>query len=297
MDIRATRKTAGTFALLAVAAALALLGSPAHGGLFIDASLKSGDYGGGLTQDTMNPNQGGSPHVLGIQDWVEGVTFTPTEGDGRSNAVIYWQPGVHREQFRRTGAIQFAVFVDSQVHGAMAHGGDIWCDNYGWNQFNHGQATFSCRTGPISGDPSHFSLSWQALHGGNWYYVTGATAAVTLDYDHWYTLGYAWGGPDHDYEFSVDGVLVGTFDLPGGVSFPWGLSSPPSGTNWGLGSLHERGIRSPYAYGSCSGVTYADLKAWDEYVRLWEAEQVIPEPATLSVLGLALLALARRRRA
>jgi len=293
MLIRGGRKSTLTFALLlAVGAALALPGPPARGALFIDASLKSGDYGGGLTQDTMAPNHGGSPHVLGIQNWVEGVTFTPTESDGRSNAVIYWQPGVHREQFRRTGAIQFAIFVDSEVHGAMASGGDIWCDNYGWNQFRHGQATFSSRTSPRPGDPSHFSLSWQSLHGGTWFQVL-ATTPVILDYDRWYTLGYAWGGPDHDFEFSVDGALIGTFDLPGGASFPWGLSSPPSATNWGLGSLHERGYG---AYGSSAGVTYADLRVWDEYMRLWEPQVVIPEPATVALLGLGLLALRRRRR-
>ena len=42
--------------------------------LLFEASLRNGDYGGGAAVDTMDPEHGGSPHVLGIVDSVEGVT-------------------------------------------------------------------------------------------------------------------------------------------------------------------------------------------------------------------------------
>jgi hypothetical protein len=60
-------------------------GSGAVGDMLFDAPLRDGDYGAGSEIDTMDPDHGGSPHVLGIVDSSDGVTRQPCRpcGNGR----------------------------------------------------------------------------------------------------------------------------------------------------------------------------------------------------------------------
>ena len=86
----------------------------ASGGLLHEASLRNGDYGSGTAVDTMDPDHGASRHVLGIVDTADGVTFTSTESDGRSNAPINWYiaDSADRVQFRSTGTVSFWFKAD-----------------------------------------------------------------------------------------------------------------------------------------------------------------------------------------
>lgn len=83
-----------------------------------------------------------------------------------------------------------------------------------------------------------------------------------MDYDEWHQVGVAWGGPDHDFELCVDGEVVASNELPAGKSLPWGLPSPPSAWNFGIGGNHQRCIS---AYGSTAGVSFRDVEIWNEH--------------------------------
>jgi len=235
--------------------------SAVFGDLLFEASLCSSDYGAGSAIDTMAPDHGDSPHVLGIVDSSDGVTFTATEADGRSNGLINWQPPeVNRNSFRSSGTVSMWVKGDREAHASMSSWGAFWDENYGFTAFSNGQSTFSAASSHVANDPGpeddQFYVSWKAWHSSVWYQLGG----VYLEYGRWYNIGFAWGGASHDYELWVDGVLLSYYDLPGGVTLPWGMST--SGVNWGLGDNHMRGYDP---YGSNVGITYADIRIWGEY--------------------------------
>jgi hypothetical protein len=211
----------------------------------------------------MDPEHGGSPHVLGIVDSVEGVTFTSTEADGRSNALINWVLGANRTLFKAHGTVSFWFRADREDHVS----GVIFGDNYGYDKFRNGQGSFEARASRIVNgegtEDDQVQLSWSSWHNGVWYFPTDPSPL--LEYDRWYLVGYAWGGPANDFEIWVDGELVSAYDLPSGVGFPWGqeVACCPSGINFGIGSNHERGMWPNYH--SVAGVTYAEIRIWDEY--------------------------------
>jgi PKD repeat protein len=247
--------------VLCLVSLLLLAGSAAFGSLLFDAILRNGDYGGGVAVDTMDPDQGGSPHVLGISNSGDGVMFTPTETTNRSNALINWElPSANRNLFRQHGTVSMWVFGELALHSTMTSWGALWGENYGFDGYNHGQGAFSGASSHIANgegtEDDRLSISWSTWHNSVWYYPGGAQ----LEYGRWYHLGFAWGGPDYDYEFWVDGELLNHFDLPDGVTLPWGMEG--SGTNWGLGDNHQRGYD---AYGSNVGIIYSGLRMWDEY--------------------------------
>ena len=100
------------------------------------ASLRDGNYGDGTAVDTMDPIHGGSPHVLGIVDSPYGVTFTSTEPDNQSNALINWYiaSAADRIAFRTKGTVSFLFKADRGTHIS----GEILADNYGFGQFQNG---------------------------------------------------------------------------------------------------------------------------------------------------------------
>ncbi|SPD75486.1 exported hypothetical protein [uncultured Desulfobacterium sp.] len=241
-------------------AVVILLGSfsgSAQSDLLFSASMRNGDYGGGTAVDTMDGiyGHGASPHVLGIVNSAQGTTFTSTETDGRSNAIINWviSNATQRSNFRNHGTFSFWVRFDS----ATFCQGWVLGDNYGFDQFYHGQGTFGSHA--YKKDDG-VMLSWSAWWNSIWDYPYDNTNR--LQYDRWYNVGYAWGGPDNDFEIWVDGVLVSARDWGSGYSFPWGMDYPPSGINFGFGDNHERGYDS---YGSVAGATFADVHIWNEY--------------------------------
>jgi hypothetical protein len=223
--------------------------------LLFEASLRNGDYGQGMAVDTMDPDQGGSPHVLGIVDSPDGVTYTATEENGRSNGLINWtiSDETARNTLRSSGTISIWLTAD-MASLAAGSGGWLWGENFGFDQFRNGQGTFSIGASLV--DDDHFRVFWNSWHNSVWY-VVGET---TLSYGSWYNIGFTWGGAEHDFEIWVNGSLVSSYDLEDGVSFPWGRSN--SGTNFGIGDSHERGYNT---YGSAVGVTFADVAVWNEY--------------------------------
>lgn len=235
---------------------LFFMGMTASGALLFEASLRNGEYGGGTVIDTFDPNHGGSPHMPGVVNTPDGTYFISTETDGRSNGLINYQPGSARSSFVQSGTITLFIAAGRETHVS----GELFGDNYGYTAFRHGQGTFSASAARIANDEGteddQVLVRWRSWHNAIWYTVS----SVTLEYDQLYEIGFTWGGPDHDYELWVDGEMADSFDLPSGVGFPLGTYN--SGTNIGLGSNHERGYG---AYGSVVGVTFADLRIWDEY--------------------------------
>jgi hypothetical protein len=228
-------------------------------GMLFEASLKSGDYGSGVPVPTMPPDHGGSPGVLGIVDSPEGVTYTSTEADGRSNALINWEiPVANRMPFRTHGTVSFMFKADRAAHV----GGEILGDNTGFGLFENGMSAFATHTSRVlngAGDADdQIAISWWTTDGStSWWH-----GPVTLEYDQWYHIGLAWGGPSNLHEIWVCGVLEAADSI--GL-IPWGVDWGPAGesaTNIGLGDNHRRGLDP---YGSAAGVTFANIRIWDEY--------------------------------
>ncbi len=95
--------------------------------------------------DTLDPNHGASPHVLGIVDTADGVYFTSTETDGRSNGLINYALGAARTSFLRSGTIAMYISVDRETHVS----GAIFGDNYGYTAFRNGQGAFEARASRV----------------------------------------------------------------------------------------------------------------------------------------------------
>lgn len=284
--------------VLAVLWLFAQVGVPALGVQFVDAPLQNGDYGSGLMQDTMSPYHGSSPHNLGIVDSADGVRFTSTDQYNRGNGVIYWQPGSRSTAFRQHGTISVWMNANHDLFAAMTAWAHIFCENYGWNAFHNGQSTFATNASLVQNEAGPeddaLRLGWQVWHNNVWYIPT-AGQTIDLEFGRWYNLGYVWGGAEYDYELWINGERKLAYNLPGSMGLPWGLSS--SAAVVALGGAHERGL-SNSSYSSAVGITYRDLKMWDEAVP--QAGTVaVPEPGSLFSLALAatgLCALWSRRR-
>lgn len=232
-------------------------GTPVLPTPLFQASLRNRDYGSGEAIPTMEPDRGASPNTLGIADSAQGVTFTSTEADGHSNALINWEVGGSK-QFRQTGVIAFSVKMDR----ATFVPGELWGENYGYTKFNHGQGAISAAAALLENGAStaddQVKVYWHSWHNAMWFPMEG----TAISFGSWHRLAFIWGGP-HDFELWVDGSLAYSADLPAGMSLPWGMDDPPSATNVGLGSNHQRGYQ---AYCSVAGATFADIKIWNTYV-------------------------------
>jgi hypothetical protein len=230
-------------------------------GTIDSASLKSGDYSNGKTVSKTAPWVEVPASSIGIIDSTEGITFTAPE------AIINWQlNSTQQSAFRSHGTISFMFRADRETHV----NGELFGDNYGFDQYRNGQSTFAIMAHRDNkGTPSDTSddtldIKWKTCDGSAWYYRD----TVTIEYDQWYHLGFAWGDPattdsGNIYETWVCSVRAGS-DSVG--TFPWGVSwGNGSAFNIGLGGHHERGYTST-SYGSATGVMFFDISIWDEYV-------------------------------
>lgn len=233
---------------------------PAGAGQLVAASLKNGSYGAGTAV---------AP-TAGVVNTPDGVRFIPTEANGQSSALVNWQIG-NNAQFRRTGTI---TFLFKATRGSLT-GGEILGDNYGFNMFNNGQSAFSASAGMNPHGPGtaddRVVISWKSWHAGVWY----GHSSVEIEFDKWYSLGFAWGGP-FEFEIWVNQERKSAVNIA--ASFPWGLENPPSGFNMGLGDNHERFISS---YSSAAGVMFADIRMWNEYRALGDTVDPTHAPTTV----------------
>lgn len=239
-----------------VAPGTALMLSPAP---FIDASLRNGDLGGGVTN---------VPPAGGLVDTPDGVEFVANAPNNRSHGIVTWNipsRGVNGADLRRSGTVSFMIYVDSDDYVP----GELVAENYGFGRFNNGQGTFGLATLPIG--PGGVGIHSAAWLSGFW---DRHNTPEAFPADSWHSVGFTWGGADSDYEVCVDGVVVNAYDTPPGRSLPWGLSF--SAEQLGLGYHHERG-RGPAR--SVVGVVVADFRVWTDPVPACGTEPVAPANA------------------
>ena len=213
------------------------------------ATLKNGDYGGGTA---VAPNSG-------VVNTPDGVSFVGTEASGRSNALINWQlASADRSPFRAAGTISFCFRADRQTFVT----GEIVGENYGFGQFNNGQATFGAAASRVLNGPGNADdqvvVTWQTWHNN---VFISHSPSTRLEFDRVYRVGLAWGATPTHFEVWIDGVQVAADDA---ATLPWGSASlgTGSGTNFGLGQSHERGLA---AYRSATGVTFSNVRIWRGY--------------------------------
>lgn len=282
---------------------------PVYGTLLYSASLKNGDYGGGFIVDTFtscgDPDGSscgdGDLSNIGITNSANGVNYTS------NNAVINYSLGAdskggsRRSTFRTNGTVSVHFKADLQAFVS----GQPFVDNYGFSQFNSGQGTFGTglsrnngADGTAGTTDDRISVGWSTWHSNVWYNHVPTPVLIT-GFEDWHDLGFAWGGPNDQFEVWVDGVLMASHDVPS--SGAWGTSTLGglgSAYNFALGEIHERKLGNS----SVHGIMFADLEIWDEYrahgATQAQAPAEVSEPTTTALLVLGLLgaSFARKRR-
>lgn len=284
---------------------LATISSTASASLLYQASLKNGAYGGGYQVDTFTSCSDptaktcgdGDLTNIGITDTSSGVVYASTESNNQSNALINWSIGADygattQTSFRTQGTVSIDFLADSNNHV----NGSLFVDNYGFNKFRGGQGTFGSflsrsagLDGTLNTSDDELVLAWNTWHNNIWY----NHGSAILQYDQLYDIGLTWGGPDHDFELWVDGILMAFDDSVLGA---WGSTGLGSAYNWGLGDNHQRSF-DPTS-GTTAGVKFSNVAIWDEHRACGDTRPCggsIPEPATLLLMGLGLASIGYRR--
>ena len=291
----------GSCRVLVAVVALLFHACVASAGLLYNAPLSNGDYGGGFKVGTYlaaspfnaSGSTGGSLAALGIVDSADGVTFTTNHDVINFSLGAAGLGGAGRATFRTSGTVSVMFRADR----ATFVGGQPFIDNFGFNQFNTGQATFGTfmllhngLDGMPNTNDDRLEFAWNTWHSNVWYdHVDTASDEVVTTFDTWHHLGLTWGGPVNRFEVWLDGQLLATDGRNLGA---WGSSGIGLGSayNFALGEIHERFAGN----GSPRGVKFANLRIWDEVRPLGDTTP-IPEPYSLFLAGLFGLVMAGSR--
>lgn len=285
----------GTCRWILAVAALHIHTGVSFAGLLYNAPLSNGDYGGGFKVGTYlaaspfnaNGSTGGSMAALGVVDSADGVTFTTNHDVINYSLGANGLGGAGRATFRATGTVSVMFRAD----GANFVGGQPFVDNYGFNQFNTGQASFGAFVSRHNGldampntSDDRLEFAWNSWHNNVWYdHVDTASDEVLATLDAWHHLGLTWGGPVNRFEVWLDGQLLATDDRNLGA---WGSSALGLGSayNFALGEIHERFASNA----SPRGIKFANLRIWDE-VRTLGDTAPIPETSSWIMAGMLCL--------
>ncbi len=282
--------------------ALQLGAGSAPASLLYDASLLNANFGGGfkvgayLASSPFNASGslGGNLGALGIIDSPTGVEFTTAHDVINYSLGADGLGGSYRTGFRTTGTVS-VMFRANRV--AFVNG-QLFVDNFGFDQFASGQAAFGTaliRHNGLDGMPNTFDdrieFAWNTWHSNVWYdHVDTASDEVVTTFDAWHHLGLTWGGAVNRFEVWLDGQLLAIDNRNLGE---WGASYLGRGSayNFALGEIHQRsnGDNSP------RGIMFANLRIWDEVRPLGDTSPPVPEPDALTLVGLFGLATATAR--
>ncbi len=290
---------------LAITSTSVLVGA-AQGGLLYSASLRNGDYGGGHKVGSYLPSSpynasgstGGDLSTLGIVDSADGVGFTTNHDVINFSLGADGKGGSKQSVFRATGTVS----VKFRADGNHFVGGQPFVDNYGFNQFATGQATFGTglsrnvgKDGVANTLDDQVEFSWSTWHSNVWYsHVDTGNDEVLTSFDRWHHLGLTWGGTTNKFEVWLDGVMVASDNSGSGA---WGSSGFTLGSayNFALGEIHQRSSGDSSAH----GILYADLNIWDEVRAMGDTQLTnspVPEPSSICIFaGCLFLGVGRRR--
>jgi len=216
--------------------------------------------------------------LSGVQqyDAAEGALWM--DGDGWSNSINggAWETGLFTDA---SNQYTFSVKAKSSTPAGTTNGYSFWM-SFSNGAVIKGDLPFRADTEARFSGPG---TSWE----NNAYHVWDpAFPAVSVDPASWNTYTFTWDADNNFVGTYVNGVLKASFTGPSGdvPAFAAGTTV----TGWGFGD--------GYFCGAAPKGWFKDFRIYDNALSAEEVAALVPEPATLALLGLGSLALIRSKK-